>query len=714
MQALRAALDRFNIEYYVNDAPSVPDAEYDRLFKRLVELESRWPELIDPVSPTQRVGAKPAQGFATLEHELPMLSLSNAFVEDDVLNFDRRIREILGPADGNREPIQYCTELKFDGLAVNLRYENGTLVQAATRGDGVSGEDVSGNIRTIKSIPLRLNGHPSEADGAARPWPQILEVRGEVLMYKGDFLALNDRQRLTGDKEFVNPRNAAAGGLRQLDPRVTASRALRFFAYGIGRWQSTHSEQPDTHAGLLNWLAKSGFPVSPLRRCVAGPDGLLEFYQEVGRLRAGLPFDIDGVVYKVNQRSLQELLGYIARAPRFAIAHKFPPEEALTEVLAIDVQVGRTGALTPVARLKPVFVGGTTVSNATLHNEEEIRRKDVRVGDTVVVRRAGDVIPEVVQVLIEKRPEHTVEFSLPVRCPVCDSTVLREADEAVSRCVGGLICKAQRKQALVHFASRRAMDIEGMGDKLVDRLVELDWLTTPADIYRLDAGRLAGLERFGEKSASNLIDAIELSKSRSLSRFLFGLGIRHVGEEVARQLATEYRSIDELMAEDWAARQMEKQAIVKENARRRKAEAALERVPLEGIGPEITDRLTHFFAEENNRKVVIELQMLGVHPQSEARTVSNEPGADSASASRPSHTLAGKTFVLTGTLPNLSRDDAADRLRRVGANVAGSVSRKTDYVVAGESAGSKLERALALGVRVIDEATLLDMLGSPS
>ena len=549
------------------------------------------------------------------------------------------------------------------------------------------------------------------ADAATDPWPEILEVRGEVLMYKKDFLALNERQRAAGEKEFVNPRNAAAGSLRQLDPAITVSRPLRFFAYGVGHWQSSGSTtEPATHAGLLEWLAQRGFPVSPLRRTVTTPQGLLEFYRQVGGQRTSLPFDIDGVVYKVNRRAWHDLLGFVARAPRFAVAHKFPPEEALTEVLAIDIQVGRTGALTPVARLKPVFVGGTTISNATLHNEEEIRRKDVRVGDTVVVRRAGDVIPEVVQVLVERRPEQTVEFVMPAQCPVCASTVLKEQDEAVSRCMGGLFCKAQRKQALVHFASRRAMDIEGMGDKLVDRLVELDWLKTPADLYRLDAARLASLERFGEKSATNLIQAIEASKSRALARFLFGLGIRHVGEEVARQLATEYGSVASLIDENWSERQLHKLAVVKENARRRKSGESLEWVPLEGIGPEITDSLSHFFAEPSNRAVLAELQSLGVSPPVQARAPQGDQITDGAGPARSAHPLSGKTFVLTGTLPTLSRDAAAERLRSVGATVSSSVSKKTDYVVAGEAAGSKLERAQALGVQVIDEAALLTLL----
>ncbi len=713
-QALRARLERYSVEYYVHDAPSVPDSEYDRLFKALQELEARWPELIDSSSVTQRVGAKPAQAFAALAHQQPMLSLNNAFADDDVVSFDRRVREMLVNVVADHELIEYCTELKFDGLAVNLRYEHGRFVQAATRGDGVTGEDVSANVRAIKAVPLRLIDPSATAGRDAIRWPELLEVRGEVLMYKKDFVALNERQRAVNEKEFVNPRNAAAGSLRQLDPAVTVSRPLRFFAYGVGCWQSGESQAPTSHAGLLDWLAQCGFPVSPLRRIVAGPQGLLNFYREVGQARSQLPFDIDGVVYKVNQRSWHDLLGFVARAPRFAIAHKFAPEEAVTEVLAIDVQVGRTGALTPVARLKPVFVGGTTVSNATLHNEEEIARKDIRVGDTVVVRRAGDVIPEVVRVMLEQRRAISTPFVMPINCPVCGSSVLRETGEAVSRCRGGLFCKAQCKQALVHFASRRAMDIDGMGEGLVDRLVELDWLKTPADLYRLDAQRLAGLERFGEKSANKLIAAIEISKRRSLGRFVFGLGIRHVGEEIARQLADEYGSIGSMLTEDWALRQIQKQVIVKENVRRRKNAEPLQAVPLEGVGPEITESLGHFFSEAGNLAVLQELEALGVQP--DATSPLRFAALGTAAANTPilateAHPLIGKIFVLTGTLPTLGRDEAADRLRRVGASVSSSVSRKTDYLVAGESAGSKLERALALGVTVIDERSLLSMLG---
>ncbi len=712
----------------------MPDTEYDQLFRRLQELEAQWPALIDPTSVTQRVGAKPAKSFASVAHQQPMLSLNNAFTDEDVLSFDRRIREMLEPAlvSQNQSALQveYCAELKFDGLAVNLRYENGEFVQAATRGDGAQGEDVSINIRTVKAIPLRLLNRSSESGDttadAAVHWPESVEIRGEVLMYKKDFQALNERQRAANEKEFVNPRNAAAGSLRQLDPAVTVSRPLRFFAYGIGRWSSTQIEEPTQHAALLDWLARSGFPVSPLRRTLLGAQQLLDFYREANQQRAQLPFDIDGVVYKVNQRSWHDLLGYVARAPRFAVAHKFPPEEALTELLAIDIQVGRTGALTPVARLKPVFVGGTTVSNATLHNEDEIRSKDIRVGDTVIVRRAGDVIPEVVQAILERRPEGAAVFELPRRCPVCGSSVLRQADEAISRCMGGLFCKAQRKQALVHFASRRAMDIEGMGEKLVDRLVELEWLKTPADLYRLDEARLADLDRFGEKSAKNLLAAIELSKSRSLARLIFGLGIRHVGEEVARQLAREYGSMANLIAEDWAERQRLKQVIVKDNLRRRKEsnvalpevplpDSALFAVPLLGIGPEITESLAHFFAEPSNQAVLEDLEALGVNLPSQQVAASIHPANPSSAQSTVQttslHGLAGKTFVLTGTLPTLGRDEAADRLRRVGANVTGSVSRKTDYVVAGEAAGSKLERAQALGIQIIDEDTLLRLLG---
>jgi DNA ligase (NAD+) len=694
--ALRESLARYAYEYYVLDAPTVPDAEYDRLYRELEALEAAHPDLIVPESPTQRVGASPSTGFAPVRHAVAMLSLGNAFDDADVLAFDRRVREGLGPLLAEGEPVEYCAELKYDGLAVNLRYEGGRLVQGATRGDGTTGEDITQNIRTIRAIPLHLRRSPAPATHVL---PAVLEVRGEVLMYRKDFDRLNQRQREAGEREFVNPRNAAAGSLRQLDPSMTAARSLRFFAYGVGDVDG--GIVPGSQSAILAWLSGLGFPVGPVRQTTLGPDGLLACYREVQARRPSLPYDIDGLVYKVNRLDWQEALGFVARAPRFAVAHKFPPEESLTELLDVEIQVGRTGALTPVARLKPVFVGGTTVSNATLHNEDEIRRKDIRIGDTVTVRRAGDVIPEVVGPVLDRRPVNAREFRMPTQCPVCGSAVTRGEGEAVSRCVGGLFCRAQRTQALLHFAQRRAMDIEGLGDKLVEQLVARELIRTPADIYALDAATLAGLERMGERSAANLVDAIARSKQVPLGRVLFALGIRHVGEEVARQLAMAYGDLDRLMDEDWVALQQRKAEIQKANARRRTKGEALEPVPLEGIGTEITDSLRSFFAEPHNREVIAALRAAGVSFR------------DHAAGGQARADLGGKTFVLTGTLPGMTREQAAERIRAAGGTVTGSVSRRTDFVVAGEAAGSKLERARELGVRVIDEAGLIALLGEP-
>jgi DNA ligase (NAD+) len=696
-RALRELIERYNHEYYVLDAPTVPDAEYDRLFRELQALEAAHPGLASPDSPTQRVGAAAASGFGEVRHAQPMLSLNNAFDDDEVLGFDRRAREALGSRLAADEPLEYSAELKYDGLAISLRYEDGALALAATRGDGTTGEDVTRNVRTVRAIPLRLRG------GAGRPAPRLLEVRGEVLMFRADFERMNARQREAGEREFVNPRNAAAGALRQLDPAITAGRPLRFFAYGVGEVDGP--DLPDTHARLLDALADAGLPVGRERAVLRGPQALLGFYREMLARRVSLPYEIDGVVYKVNRRDWHEAIGYVARAPRFAIAHKFPAEEALTELLDIEVQVGRTGTLTPVARLRPVFVGGTTVSNATLHNEDEIRRKDLLVGDTVVVRRAGDVIPEVVRALPERRPDPASpefarryrRFEMPAACPVCGSAAVRESGEAAVRCVGGLFCSAQRKQALLHFAQRRAMDIEGLGERIVEQLVDAGLVRTPADLYALDAGTLAGLDRMGGKSAANLVAAIERSKDTTLGRFLFALGIRHVGEEVARQLADEYGDLDALIAEDWPARQAGKLELQKENARRRARGESPLPVPLEGIGPEITDSLQRFLGEPHNREVIAQLRAAGV------RWASASEAAGSS--------LAGLTFVLTGTLPTMSRDQAAELIRSHGGSVASSVSRKTAYVVAGEAAGSKLERARELGVPVIDEAALVRMTG---
>ena len=664
-QALREEIARHDYAYYVLDAPTVPDAQYDRLFRELQELEARHPELVTADSPTQRVGGAPRADLAEVRHAVPMLSLANALDEDEAVAFDARVRDQLQRAGFATAEVQYACEPKFDGLAVSLRYEKGDLALAATRGDGVVGEDVTANARTIRAVPLRL-----KADA-----PRVLEVRGEVLMFRRDLERLNERAREAGEKEFANPRNAAAGSLRQLDPRITARRRLRFVAYGLG--EVAGGREPATHSATLDWLEALGLPVCELRRVATGVDGLLGYYREIGGQRARLPYEIDGVVYKVNERRLQEALGFVSRAPRFAVAHKFPAQEALTELLDIDVQVGRTGALTPVARLAPVQVGGVTVTNATLHNEDEIRRKDVRIGDTVIVRRAGDVIPEVVAVVPEKRPARARLFQMPSRCPVCGSAVERPTDEAVARCTGGLVCAAQRKQALLHFAGRRALDIEGLGEKLVDQLVDADLVRSPADLFGLNLGTLAGLERMAEKSAANVLAALDRSKSTTLARFIYALGIRHVGETTARDLASHFGSLDALLAAD---------------------EAQLLQVA--DVGPVVAASVAHFFAERHNRKVIEQLRAAGVHwPEGRGK------------AAAPRGPLAGATVVLTGTLPNMTRDQAGERIVAAGGKVSGSVSRKTSFVVAGTDAGSKLDKAQSLGVRVIDEDELLQLLG---
>lgn len=660
--SLRALIEHHNRLYYVEDNPSIPDAEYDRLFQELLALEAQHPELVTPDSPTQRVGTAPCATFEPVRHDVPMLSLNNAFEAQDVESFDRRVREGLGV-----EEVAYAVEPKFDGLAVSLRYEEGVLVRGATRGDGSQGENVSANLRTVRAIPLRLNGTTP---------PALLEVRGEVLMFKADFAAMNAQQRAQQEKEFVNPRNAAAGALRQLDPRITASRPLRFFAYGIGVARA--ADLPTgTHSAQMDYLAALGLPAAPGRDVVRGVAGLLAFYRDVGARRATLPYDIDGVVYKVDDLAAQQRLGFVSRAPRFAVAHKFPAEEAVTRVLDIDVQVGRTGALTPVARLEPVFVGGVTVTNATLHNEDEVRRKDVRIGDRVVVRRAGDVIPEVVRVLADQRPVDAREFVMPTRCPVCGSAVDRAEQEAVSRCTGGLVCGAQRKQAILHFASRRAVDIEGLGEKLVDQLVEREWVRTPADLYALSVQRLAELERMGEKSAANLAQAIERSRDVSLARFLFALGIRNVGESTARDLAEHFGGLEAVAAA---------------------GVDALMRVP--DVGPVVAQSIAEFFASARNREVVDAL----------ARALRIQAPAPRPAAGGG---LAGKTFVLTGTLEGLSRDDATLRIQSLGGKVSSSVSKKTSYVVVGADPGSKHAKALELGVPVLDEAQFLRLLEQP-
>lgn len=682
LDALRSEIEQHNHQYYVQDAPVISDAEYDRLMQELIALEASHPDLITPESPTQRVGAAPLGAFKSVRHAVPMRSLGNAFDPEDVVAFDKRVADTLHgaglAADGQ---VEYVAELKFDGLAVSLRYEQGRLVQAATRGDGQTGEDITSNIRTLRSVPLRLRGEA----------PEVLEVRGEVLMNRSDFDALNQAQQRRREKVFVNPRNAAAGSLRQLDPNITKQRPLRFFAYGWGEIRIRHDGQTDmfqqeagssampcsTHAQMLDWLEAFGLLVNGARQVVKGADGLLAFYAEIGKTRAQLPFDIDGVVYKVNSLAAQDVLGYVARAPRFAVAHKFPAQEETTTLLGIDVQVGRTGAITPVARLKPVFVGGVTVTNATLHNEDEIRRKDVRVGDTVIVRRAGDVIPEVVGPVLELRPEGTTLYVTPSTCPVCGSAVERLEDEAISRCSGGLFCAAQRKQSIIHAAGRKALDIEGLGEKLVDQLVESGRIKSLADLFTLNVLELIGYERMGRKSAENLVAALDQARSPELGRLLYALGIRHVGETTARDLAKHFGSVDAVVAAD-------EEALLAVNE----------------VGPVVAGSIIRFFAEAHNREVITALAQAGVHAKAEVAVATG------------GQRLAGKTLVLTGTMPTWTRDEATRHILAAGGKVSGSVSKKTAYVVAGEEAGSKLVKAQELGVPVLDEdglKALLDM-----
>ncbi|MFM1991811.1 MAG: ligase LigA [Pseudomonadota bacterium] len=714
IDALRAELERHNHAYYVLDAPTVPDAEYDRLFRELQALEAAHPAFDSPESPTRRIGGAPVAAFGTVRHALPMLSLQNAFDDEDVRGFDRRVREATHAAGLDPDALRYCAELKFDGLAISLRYEEGRFVRGATRGDGAVGEDVTANLRTVRAIPLRL-ADPATAVVGRPAVPRRLEVRGEVLMFRRDFERMNAQQAARGEKTFVNPRNAAAGSLRQLDPSLTAQRPLRFFAYGLGE-VSDDVGIPASHAGLLDWFAELGLPVGPHRRTAADVDGLLAFYRDVGVRRSDLPYDIDGVVYKVDQRAWHDAIGYVARAPRFAIAHKFPAEEALTELLDIDVQVGRTGVLTPVARLKPVFVGGVTVTNATLHNEDELARKDLMIGDTVVVRRAGDVIPEVVRAVPERRPADARRFAMPTCCPVCGSAAVREPGEVAWRCVGGLYCKAQRKQALLHFAQRRAMDVDGLGEKIVEQLVDRDLVRTPADLYRLDAATLAGLERMGEKSAANVVAAIAASRSVDLERFLFALGIRHVGEEVARILAAEFGSVDGVLDADWTALIDEKAAAQKHNAKARPKGEPLRPVPLEGVGPEIMRAIEAFAAEPHNREVIVQLLAAGVEPappvrRRDAAPASGGVASGQPSADAPTGALAGRTIVVTGTLPGMARDEAESLIRRHGGAATGSVSKRTDFVLAGDSPGSKVAKAIALGIPVIGLEAFIRMIG---
>jgi len=673
---LRAQLHRHAHRYYVLDDPEIPDAEYDRLFRALQALEQEHPELITPDSPTQRVGGAILDGFASVRHAVPMLSIRTETDTEasGAEAFDARVRRELGLVESD-PPVDYVAELKFDGLAISLRYQAGVLVQAATRGDGEVGEDVTRNIRTIGQVPLRL---PEDV-------PAVLEVRGEVYMRRDDFDALNQRQRekiaagAKGEKTFVNPRNAAAGAVRQLDSGIAAQRPLSFFAYGLGEVALSGGQAPlfRTHHALLMQLREWGFPVAGQTRVCCGAAELVAFHRDIGAQRDDLPYDIDGVVYKVNDLALQRQLGFVTREPRWAVAHKYPAQEQLTTVHAIDVQVGRTGKLTPVAKLAPVFVGGVTVTNATLHNELEARRKDVRVGDTVIVRRAGDVIPEVVSVLPDKRVGDPPPFTMPSHCPVCGSEAVREEGEADHRCTGGLFCSAQRKQAILHYAQRRALDIEGLGDKLVEQLVDAGVVRTLPDLYRLGLMALASLERMAEKSAANLLQALQTSRQTTLPRFLFGLGIRHVGEATARELARHFGGLDRIMA-----------ASVDD----------LLQVP--DVGPVVARSIRTFFDQEHNREVVEQLRACGV---------SWEEGAPAERAAQP---LVGKTFVLTGTFPTLRRDQAKELLEAAGAKVAGSVSKKTDYLVAGEEAGSKLDKARELGVAVIDEAGMLALLNN--
>ncbi len=658
---LREQIDYHNYRYYVLDDPEIPDAEYDRLFRELQALEAKYPALVTPDSPTQRVGARPLEAFGEVRHAVPMLSLNNAFSDEEALEFGRRCAERLAiPV----ERIEFTTEPKLDGLAISLLYEDGHLSRGATRGDGYVGEDVTQNVRTIRSIPLRLRGEPG------RDLPRVLEVRGEVYMPKAGFEALNERQRAAGERPFANPRNAAAGSLRQLDPRVTASRPLAMYAYGVGQVEG--GGLPDRHGAILARLRAWGLPVSPeVRETVRGIEACLAYHREMKERRPELPYEIDGVVYKVDRLDQQEILGFVSRAPRWAIAHKFPAQEALTRLLAIDVQVGRTGAITPVARLEPVEVGGVTVSSATLHNEDEIARLDLRIGDTVIVYRAGDVIPKVSGVVLSRRPKHARKFVMPKKCPVCGSDIIRLEGHAIARCSGGLYCPAQRKEAIRHFASRRAMDIEGLGEKLVEQLVERELVHDPADLYALTVAQLAGLERMGQKSAQNLIDALERSKSTTLARFLFALGIREVGETTAQSLAQHFGDLKPIEEADLET---------------------LQAVP--DVGPVVANSIHTFFRQPHNLEVIDKLIAAGIHwPKVAVKAPEALP-------------LAGKVIVLTGTLQGMSRAEAKQRLQALGAKVTGSVSKKTDWVIAGEAAGSKLTKARELGVEVLDEAGL--------
>lgn len=662
---LRTQLRHHEYQYHVLDAPEVPDAEYDRLMRELRELETAHPELVTADSPTQRVGAAPLSAFEQVKHQVPMLSLDNVFDEESYLAFYKRVQDRLKTA----EPLTFCCELKLDGLAVSLLYENGELVQAATRGDGTTGENITANVRTIRAIPLRLHGDNI---------PARLEVRGEVFMPQPGFEAMNDEARRTGGKVFANPRNAAAGSLRQLDPRITAKRPLTFFCYGVGLLEG--GELPRSHFARLQQFKAWGLPVSDRVRLCTGSEEVLAFYRQVEADRPSLGFDIDGVVVKIDSLDIQETLGFVARAPRWATAFKFPAQEQITLVKDVEFQVGRTGAITPVARLEPVLVAGVMVSNATLHNADEIERLGLRIGDTVIVRRAGDVIPQVVGVVLDERPEDAREVVFPTQCPVCHSDVERVEGEAVARCTAGLICGAQRKEALKHFVSRRALDVDGMGDKIIDQLVEKEYVKTPADLFRLTAGKLTGLDRMGPKSAQNVVSALEKAKETTLARFLYALGIREVGEATAANLAAHYGSVEALKAADIESLK-----------------------GVQDVGDVVAKHVVNFLSEEHNQQVIDELLSpeINIHWPEVQVIVPEE--IDSP--------FAGKTVVLTGSLSILSRDDAKDRLTALGAKVSGSVSKKTDLVIAGEAAGSKLAKAQELGIEVIDEAEMIRLLG---
>lgn len=658
---LQQEIAEHNYHYYVLDTPIVPDSEYDRLFRELQSLETQYPEFVTSDSPTKRVGSAPLSAFASVQHDIPMLSLSNAFDEDEVTAFVKRIQERLG---NNDTPLEFNCEPKLDGLAVSLHYQNGQLVRAATRGDGFSGEDVTANIRTIKSVPLHLRGND---------YPEFIEVRGEVYIPKADFNALNALAEKKGEKIFVNPRNAAAGSIRQLDPRLTAQRPLAIFFYGVGK--IVGGILPTKQNNILEKLNQWGLRTSPETQVVVGVKGCLHYYQQILAKRPRLAYEIDGVVYKVNAINLQESLGFIARAPRWALAHKFPAQEDLTQLIGVEFQVGRTGALTPVARLNPVFVGGATVSNATLHNMDEVIRKDVRIGDTVIIRRAGDVIPEIVSVILEKRPANAQAITLPSHCPVCGSAVIKLADQAVARCTGGLHCSAQLKEGIKHFASRRAMDIEGLGDKLVEQLVDENLIHSVADLYCLQQKVLANLDRMGEKSAENLITALEKSKTTTLPRFLYALGIRDVGEATAQSLAYYFHTIEAIMAAD---------------------EETLQQVP--DVGPVVAYHVMIFFRQKYNLDIIQRLRELGVHwPVLKAKI-------------QTSSGLTDKHFVLTGTMQKMTREEATERLKQLGAKVSNSLSKKTDYLVVGENPGSKLAKAESLGTKTLTEDEFLALL----